>query len=416
VTDGALHSGSDYHPGPVTIAGGKIQVLDLALVQERLGLKWQRLSLLVHKYFEAAIKQELSPGDSFCHRGELEYLVTFRHATLAEARLKCLAISQFACERLFGKDGHDLVVRNLTAPLDLTDLSTVEGAKRADLLLEECGEETLCSRGGEKPRTPPRKLLTLSLGDRRRHQMCVDQAPFVYRPFWDSQKHALFTYLVQPFPETCEPGTRFYAPPTALPAEPAQCELDILCIKAAQARAQAVRRAGGRLLIVVPLHFTTVCRPRYWLRYRAEAADMAPEDIFDMLFLLHGVDQGVPNVRLIQEIPKLALISRRIFCLAENADGIQRQFDNTGIQGLGLVARRGEPERVLIARLDMLHAATRASGLESFLLGAAKRSMVVNAIGAGIRYIEGAGMRPAVAEPKFAVAQDIVDYYRTAAA
>ena len=71
------------------------------------------MSALVHKYFEAAIKSELGPNDAFCSRGELEYLVTFHNTPLAEARLMCVAIAQFACERLFGKDGEDLVVRTL---------------------------------------------------------------------------------------------------------------------------------------------------------------------------------------------------------------------------------------------------------------------------------------------------------------
>src|SRR4051812_19417768 len=106
------------------IAGAKIQVLDLHVIQTRLGDKWQKMSALVHKYFEAAIKRELGPGDVFCHRGELEYLVAFRNMPLSEARLKCMAISQFACERLFGKDGEELVVRSLTAPVDPADLSS----------------------------------------------------------------------------------------------------------------------------------------------------------------------------------------------------------------------------------------------------------------------------------------------------
>ena len=41
-----------------------------------------------------------------------------------------------------------------------------------------------------------------------------------------------------------------------------------------------------------------------------------------------------------------------------------------------------------------------------------KRSTVINAIGAGIRYIEGVSMRRAVAQPQFAIAQGLTDYCR----
>jgi hypothetical protein len=407
--DGLAYSGS---ADSALIAGAKIQVLDLHAIQTRLGSKWQRMSTLVHKYFEAAIKSELGPRDVFCHRGELEYLVAFHDTPLAEARLKCMAISQFACERLFGKDGEELVVRALTAPVDPADYSSFEDQKRVDQILEEQGEQFLCNRSGEKAKSPPRRIIGVSLGDERRHQICAEQTPFVFRPFWDSDRQVLLSYLAQPFPETCLPTVRFFGPATAVPVEPVQSELDIICLNAARQRIRAVRRAGGRLLVATPLHFTTLSRQRYWLRYREFASSIDPEDFADVLFVLHGIEDGVPNVRLIQELPKLAFFSRRIFCLAQSVSQLRRQFHNTNVQAVGLVARPGEPERLLIERLQKLHNATRAAGMESFLLGATKRSIVINAIGAGIRYIEGGGMRRAIAEPKFAVAQDLADYCR----
>jgi hypothetical protein len=219
---------------------------------------------------------------------------------------------------------------------------------------------------------------------------------------------------MQPFPETCGFQTRFYGPPIALPLEPVQCELDILCLMEARGRVRTIRQAGGRLLIFVPLHFLTVSRQRYWTHYREAISRLEPEELTDLRFLIHGIEPGVPNVRLIQELPKLSAFCRGIFCLSTDAPLIQRQFNNTGIQGVGLAARPGEPEKNLIERLDKLYAATRKTGLENFVLGASRHSTVVNAIGAGVRYIEGAGMRPPVADPRFAVAQDLLDYYRVA--
>lgn len=400
-----------------TVAGGKIQLVDLNAIQQRLGPKWPKMAELVHKYFEAAITNELSTGDSFRQRGEMEYLVTFPDLTLAEARLKCLAIAKAVCARLFGNEGEEIVIRTLIAPLDCLNLREADDRSRADQALEDQGEESLCGREGEKPRDAPRKMLSLSLGDESGHQLCVSRPSFVYRPLWDSQRSVVLAYLAQPLPETCPPYVRFLAPATAIPVEPAQCELDILCLQAAQARVRAVKQAGGRLLIVVPLHFATLCRPRYWQSYRAAAASIPAGDLADLQFLLHGIDSGVPNLRLNQELPKLVALTKRIFCLAEEVGLIQRQFHNTGVQGIGIAARAGEPERALIERLHRLHAAAaRTSGAETFLLGAPKRSVVTNAIGAGIRFVEGPAMKAPTAEPRFAVAHNIFDYYRLAAA
>jgi hypothetical protein len=394
------------------MAGGKIQVLDLKSIRDRLGSKWPRMSHLVHRYFEAAIKNELLPGDCFATGGELEYLVAFRDVSLAEARLKCLAISQFVCDRLFGKDAEELIVRNLIAPLDPTDLTFVDDVARANEMLEEHGEEVFCNHTGERPKSPPRRILSVSLGDERRHQMSATQPPFVYRPFWDSEKQVVLSYLAQPFPETCGVQTRFHVPAVALPLEPAQCELDMLCLMEARRRMRMIRGAGGRLLVFVPLHFQTMSRQRYWALYRDAISALASNELTDLRFLIYGIDAGVPNVRLIQELPKLSAYIRGIFCLCADAALVHRQFNNTGIQAVGLAARPGEPEHYFIERLGRLHAATRSAGIESFVLGVTRRSTVVNAIGAGVRYIEGGGMRTAVADPRFAVAQDIVDYYR----
>ena len=406
--------GACPQPASSPIAGGKIQVLHLQAIQDRLGPKWQRMSALVHKYFETAIRSELAPGDSFSTRGELEYFVAFRNISLAEARLKCLAIAQFACDRLFGKDGEDLIVRSLAAPLDLSDLAFTDDLERVNETLEEHGEESLVNRTGEGPKTPPRRILSLSLGDERWHQLSAAHPAFLYRPFWDSDKQVVLSYLVQPFPETCSFDSRFYAPPTALPLEPAQCELDMLCLIEAKRRVEMIRRAGGRLLLFVPLHFVTISRPRYWKHYRQALSLLGPKERIDLRFLVHGIDPGIPNVRLIQELPKLSIYSRGIFCLSGDTSQIHRQFHNTGIRAVGLAGRAGELEPHFIERLGRLYAAAGQCGLDSFVLGAFRRSMVVNAIGAGIRYIEGAGMRPAVADPRFAVAQNILDYYRLA--
>lgn len=394
------------------MAGGKIQVLDLKSIRDRLGPKWPKMSNLVHRYFEAAIKNELSPGDSFATGGELEYLVAFKDTSLAEARLKCLAISQFVCDRLFGKDAEDLIVRNLIAPIDPTDLVFVDDITRVNEMLEEHGDEVFCDRAGEKPKLPPRRILSVSLGDERRHQISASQPPFVYRPFWDSEKQVVLSYLAQPFPETCGFQTRFHEPAVALPLEPAQCELDLLCLVEASRRVRTVRGLGARLLVFVPLHFQTVSRQRYWAYYRNVISALAPDELIDLRFLIYGIDPGVPNVRLIQELPKLSAFSRGIFCLCADAALVHRQFNNTGIQAAGLAARPGEPEQSLIERLGRMHTATRSAGIESFVLGATRRSTVVSAIGAGVRYIEGFGMRAPVADPRFAVAQDVVDFYR----
>src|SRR5262249_20603744 len=73
---------------PQSASAGKIQVLDLAQLKARIGSKWSRMAEPVQRFFEAAIKRHLGPGDAFHRSAELTYLVIFRGLSQAETELK----------------------------------------------------------------------------------------------------------------------------------------------------------------------------------------------------------------------------------------------------------------------------------------------------------------------------------------
>jgi hypothetical protein len=141
-----------------------------------------------------------------------------------------------------------------------------------------------------------------------------------------------------------------------------------------------------------------------------------PEHFRDIAFIVHGITPIVPNIRLTSELPKLKALSKQIYCLVEGAEGLAHQFRNTGIHAIGLTTRHDQEEREWVAKLNHLSREARASGFESFGFGAVRRSTAVNAVGAGVRYLEGKAVRPAVADPKYAFAHEIEDLYRLLAA
>jgi hypothetical protein len=50
--------------------------------------------------------------------------------------------------------------------------------------------------------------------------------------------------------------------------------------------------------------------------------------------------------------------------------------------------------------------------MESFILGTRTTSTVVNAVAAGVRYLEGKPVWPVVAEPRHAFVHEMSDIYR----
>jgi hypothetical protein len=124
------------------VSASKIHMLGLEAVKARLGAKWDRMSDLVHRYFEAAIRREMGPGDTFTSAGELSYLILFRDLTLSEARLKCAVVVGEVCHKLFGDQEEEISIRSLVAPMDVVDLDKLDGRTKVDATLERDGQET----------------------------------------------------------------------------------------------------------------------------------------------------------------------------------------------------------------------------------------------------------------------------------
>lgn len=397
------------------VSASKIHMLDLEAVKQRLGHKWNRMSDLVHRYFEAAIRREMSPGDTFCSSGELSYLILFRDLTIAEARLKCAVVVEDVCKKLFGAQMEEISIRNLVAPVDLADLTETGVPQRVDSTLEREGQETLFSSQSGMQRseldtleveiTPPKPIT---------HTISVGKPSFLFRPLWDAARSATLTYICQLLPETVRSDAVSTVPFFASNPEN-QIDLDVLCLQECLRRTANLRQAGRRVLLAVPIHFSTLCRPKKWSRYRAICEAVSAELFRDLAFILYGFENGVPHIRLVQELPKLTRRKSQVFCLVDNAEAAGIRFRDVGAHAIGMVLQPGAPDSSWIERVRSLSRDAQG-GLDVFVLSATTRSSVVNAIGAGARYLEGPVVRKPVAEPNSAFIQGAEDLFRDVAA
>jgi hypothetical protein len=98
-------------------SAAKLHVLRLGPIKERLGPRWLKLSDLVHKLFETALRDVQGPQDHFILLDELSYVVTFHGLSVEEASFACTAVAQKVCERLFGSTGAGIAVRALVGRL-----------------------------------------------------------------------------------------------------------------------------------------------------------------------------------------------------------------------------------------------------------------------------------------------------------
>jgi hypothetical protein len=406
-------------PCPVASAG-KIRLLDITGLRERFGSKWERMAQHVQRFFEAAIRRALKPGDTYCHLEELSYLIMFRDLSAAEAEFKCMSISEEVCKRLFGENGQKIGLRNLVAHVGLARMP-VGAAQEAELsaFLEREGKETVVTQDTVVPSpavlhdaTERMLRLNLSRGLDLQGRISSHELRFAYRPIWDSTNKVVLTYLCQPKAGPLGSCDEMSGSFCTADSESDQAFLDCRVLRECAERSVRLRMAGLRVILAVPVHFTSISHPRSWQEY-AVALRQIPEAIArDFAFVIFGIDDGVPHIRLAQELPKLSKKAHRVFCAVDRWQGVSQRFAGTGTHGVGTALRECDDEMQTISRIKEVARQAQGAGIGSFVLGLRSTSIALFSINSGVRYLEGPIVRPAVDDPRHGFEQGVEDLYK----
>jgi hypothetical protein len=411
-------------PAQGTASAGKMTLLGLENIKLRLGERWEKVSGSVHRFYEAALEKRMGPGDAFYKVGEMSYVAVFPNLSAAEAQVKCVAVAEEVCRRMFGDDTGEVSVRSVVGEIDSKlVLEDVDIAATIQQCLELNGMETIVSEDG---RTLPKPSILPDLPAKGEKQLSVAFGPgaravpltekelsFVYRPIWDAARQVVLMYLCQPVP----PRGQYHGLCSAPNHDDDRFALDFLLLRQAARRIGNLRQAGVRLRVACPIHFSTIARSRQWTDYVRMLEKMPPAVVRDLAFLVLGIDRGVPNARLSQELPKLAARSKCTFVAIDAREPAIARFTRTGVQAVGLELLPPDgTDRNLIEQVTNFALEASAQGLEAFVLGVHTTSTAVGALAAGIRYVEGKPVWPAVVEPRHAFVHAMEDLYRDAVA
>lgn len=83
---------------------GRVRLISLDTIRDRLGARWPKLQGRVEILTEKVIEGELTAQDRYLNIGGGEFLVFFADATPEESRIRCLAIVESLRLKLFGTD------------------------------------------------------------------------------------------------------------------------------------------------------------------------------------------------------------------------------------------------------------------------------------------------------------------------
>jgi hypothetical protein len=144
-----------------TISAAKVHVLQLEPIKQRVGDRWPRLSLLVHKLVNTALQKAQGPRDHFEAVGELAYIATFHNLSQQEADAALADIVQKVCEKLWGAGVQEISVRSVVGEVPSALASERKCSSEAiSAVLEQTGSKTIVSipRGASPAKTLPKQL------------------------------------------------------------------------------------------------------------------------------------------------------------------------------------------------------------------------------------------------------------------
>ncbi len=121
-----------------TGAAGKLQLLDLEEIKDKLGDRWQSIADRAMQIAEGIIERRLSSSDVLARYEDDSYVILFADLTEEQARLKAAAIAREVRERLLGE-------------LDLSEdwvKAYVGDLKEIDRVRQETGAEATVKLGG----------------------------------------------------------------------------------------------------------------------------------------------------------------------------------------------------------------------------------------------------------------------------
>ena len=374
-------------------AAAKLHVLNLAPIKERLGEKWPKLSGLVHKLFETALRDAQGPRDHFVLVDELCYVVTFHGLTFHEATVACTSVAQKVCEKLFGGTGTDVAVRALVGQLadDVLAVHFQDGKHIAAHLELNAREIVVKS---DPSRKPPRVThvrpgaddadwLPVETIAKAVASMKVLGQEIGFFPVWDLAKGKSSCLFASLYPRHGAP--RIGCTRQLLATWPAQViDAELALLSAAHAYAHRLHQVGKVCALGAGISFETLTGFHNRIRVITALKSLKIPAEGRLLLKIEDVPQGTPLGKLAEIISMLAVPNVRFTVQFRNCQAVPGEVDiRLGAAGLGFqLPHQYDPGLAAIFMKRLVH----AFGGFVFVEGLDTQELVETAQSCGVRF------------------------------
>ncbi len=382
-------------PSPGTTAAAKVHVLQLDPIKQRLGDRWPRLSLLVHKLVDTALKSAQGPGDHFMTVGELAYVATFHNLSQQQADAALGDIMQKVCEKLWGAGVPEISVRSVVGevPASLT-MDKNCTAEAIDIALEKAGSKTVVSipRMSTANRLPPKQILWNSPPRSGWIQHCHQlgealSIAFRFAPIWELQSgRSRLLAMTMNGRLTGRKGLASLIPDSSL-HQLVDVEIPLLFMTAAMA--QRLAQAGEVASLMVSVSHDTVSHRETRLRYLRALQDVEVPVSCPILLRVDMIPDGAVLTRIAQLASMLAVPNIRVVLDFQNARNLPPFDFRVPAAGIGaMLPEQCDSEQAAKVAERIVQRAQDQKCM-SFLHGLDSSELVTIAGQAGVRFATG---------------------------
>ena len=406
---------------------GQANLIGLDSIRRDLGSRWEREAEKIHLFTRKIIQRHLLPSDIVSAWKEDSYVIVFTTLGENEARIKCRLIANDITSALLGvqatasidlqtaalrSDGTvtfeampsmERLLENVTELEDSVPDATPLAAIKSDPEPALAGNQDISNAPSDwraqtvddspmaEPNWQPLKLPKPAKVSRSSDAELVSQLRYAYRPMWDHRRGVISIYRCVAL-SSPSAGNRVLQEAVLDISDPEQVvRIDIAMMEQVAAEMLLLRRIKSQVLLCLPVHFETVASPtarRHYLKKLSRSFD--GEQLRLLVIEVVGVPDGVLNSRLMEISGALRPHCRvAIICVSWNITGIDA-FAGTGFHAVGCSVLRSKlTELGIIQHISRLARAAEKHGLQSYVRGLHRRSLLSAALGANATYLEG---------------------------
>lgn len=387
------------HP---TVTTGRIQLINLEQIREKLGDKWEKKSQVAHQIVCTAIERRLAPDDIYSQYSELAYVIVFANLDKRQAQLKSVLIAKEISLKILGKDVNKDFIEVSTLVAKADGQATFEKLPTISELVHEL----------EKPLAHEATALE---ENKDSHPLKNEDIQFVFRPIWFAKQHVISTFLCIPVTSTSNGGYLSSYSVLDNPDDTTQIfELDILAIMKVNKELVRLHNEHKTALFALPVHFETLAdhnrRSIYFKKCNTILKGAENQIIFEVI----GLPEGVPDTRIAEILSPLKPLSRSVLARFSIEHQDFTGYHSAGIHAVGVdLYEIDEDEKELIKAMNKFVEAANKNSLKTYVHGVRSLSLNTAAVTSGFDYIDGYVLTSASESVESAYFLEIENLYKT---